>query len=46
MNPVDLMHRENEKNSVLVGQPEETRKSLFWLDSLKRREKQCFGWTA
>ena len=29
MSPVDLTHRENEKRSVLVGQPEETRKAEF-----------------
>ena len=45
MNSVDLTYRGNEKSRVLVGQPEQTRKAEFWLDNLKRREKQSFGWT-
>jgi len=43
MNPVDLTHGENDKRKVSVGQPEETRKAEFWLDSLKTRGNQCFG---
>jgi hypothetical protein len=46
MNPVDLTYTENENSRVLVEQPEETRKAEFCLDSLKRQEKQSFGWTA
>jgi hypothetical protein len=43
MNPVDLAYRGNKKSRVLVGETEETRKAVCWLDSLKRREKQCVG---